>query len=130
MRKNLSAGQRRKISLRKNGRKGVQISHTNRLAIYMRDNYTCQYCASSMIKHGDKMSLDHIKPHSEGGKDHHTNLVTACQQCNRVKGTRSTRKFAVAAANYIDRDPSEVIRGIRSARRRECGESFYQRRVR
>jgi len=31
---------------------------------------------------------DHIIPHALGGPDHLDNMQTACERCNRIKGTR------------------------------------------
>lgn len=61
--------------------KKVALSRVN---VYKRDAYRCQYCSSR-----DDLTLDHILPRSRGGKDTWTNLVTACQKCNTMKGDRT-----------------------------------------
>lgn len=58
-----------------------------RFAILKRDNFTCQYCRRTSWGDGVKLEVDHIIPRSKGGRDHPTNLATACHDCNRGKGT-------------------------------------------
>lgn len=59
----------------------------NRRNIYMRDNYTCQYCGVRPPK--DELTIDHIIPRSRGGKSTWENVVLACQKCNTKKGSKS-----------------------------------------
>jgi 5-methylcytosine-specific restriction endonuclease McrA len=55
----------------------------NKKNIYLRDNYTCQYCGRQLPTH--HLTWDHVLPRSRGGKNTWTNLVTSCQPCNRRK---------------------------------------------
>lgn len=55
-----------------------------RASIFKRDNYTCGYCG----ERGGRLECDHVIPVSRGGSDHHSNLLTACFQCNRSKWAR------------------------------------------
>jgi 5-methylcytosine-specific restriction endonuclease McrA len=56
----------------------------SRRHVYMRDDYTCQYCGS---KPGVKeLNLDHVVPRSRGGRSTWENLVTSCRVCNLRKG--------------------------------------------
>lgn len=60
-----------------------------RRSIFERDDYTCIYCGKSMDKDGNLvLHVDHIKPFSLGGLDLAMNLVTACERCNLVKGSK------------------------------------------
>lgn len=52
-----------------------------RSRIFMRDDYTCQYCG----ERGKKLECDHVVPVSKGGEHSDDNLVTACFACNRSK---------------------------------------------
>jgi 5-methylcytosine-specific restriction endonuclease McrA len=55
--------------------------------IYLRDNYTCQYCAKP---YGLKeLTLDHVVPASKFGRKDWTNVVTACRTCNHRKANRT-----------------------------------------
>lgn len=63
------------------------IGKKTRFEIFKRDNFTCQYCGKSapnVILH-----IDHIIPVAEGGKNHITNLITSCAECNLGKGAVS-----------------------------------------
>jgi hypothetical protein len=42
--------------------------------------YKCAYCSSQ-----ENLTLDHIIPQCKGGTDHITNIVCACETCNRDK---------------------------------------------
>lgn len=72
-----------------NGKNGSKwIRPEKRLAIYHRDGFTCVYCGASA--RDVTLSLDHLKPRSQGGTNDATNLVTACLPCNskRQHGVR------------------------------------------
>lgn len=77
------------------------ISQPKRLAIYLRDGCACAYCGAS-VEQGTILSLDHVKPHSKGGSNHETNLVTCCKRCNDSRGNRALKTFAAAAAAYVN----------------------------
>lgn len=67
-----------------------------RFRIFARDSFCCQYCGR---KAPDAvLEVDHKIPKASGGKDHHTNLVTACWECNRGKGSKTIEslKFKIA----------------------------------
>jgi hypothetical protein len=53
------------------------------------------------VEQGSTLSLDHVKPHSKGGSNHETNLVTCCIRCNSSRGDRALRPFARAVAEYV-----------------------------
>lgn len=55
----------------------------SRKNIYIRDNYTCQYCGNRF--HPSELTIDHIKPRSRGGKSTWENMVTCCKECNNKK---------------------------------------------
>ena len=56
----------------------------SRRAIFLRDQYTCQYCGTRP----HALTLDHVLPKSRGGRNTWENLVTACATCNHRKGGR------------------------------------------
>ena len=60
---------------------GVRFSKQN---VFLRDSYTCQYCAESVT--GRTATLDHVLPVSHGGKSTFENTVCACASCNANKG--------------------------------------------
>jgi hypothetical protein len=67
-------------------------------AIYLRDNFTCQYCGLKPTfknKHGielpdlSKLAIDHIHPIAKDGKTTLTNLCVSCRKCNYKKGAKT-----------------------------------------
>ena len=77
------------------------IRPTKRLAIYLRDGLACVYCGAG-VETDVKLTLDHVRCHRDGGNNDAANLVTACLRCNSVRGSRSLRQFAGAAAAYLN----------------------------
>jgi 5-methylcytosine-specific restriction endonuclease McrA len=57
--------------------------------LYLRDNYTCQYCLrhKTEFKPKEFLTRDHIIPECKGGKSTWLNLVTACSTCNNKKAS-------------------------------------------
>lgn len=70
------------VRLRK--RPVVQFTRAN---IYARDEFTCQYCARSFEP--EDLTFDHVVPVAQGGRRGWTNIVTACEPCNRRKAART-----------------------------------------
>jgi 5-methylcytosine-specific restriction endonuclease McrA len=56
-----------------------------RREIFLRDNFTCQYCGAR----AKDMTLDHVIPRHRGGKHTWENLVSACRSCNHRKGGKT-----------------------------------------
>lgn len=75
------------------------ITQSKRLSIYLRDNLACCYCGTG-IEDGVTLSLDRLKPHSKGGNNHETNLVTCCKFCNDSRGNRGVSEVARGVAAY------------------------------
>ena len=65
----------------------VQIQIVSRKNIFLRDRNICQYCAKHFPT--AELTLDHIIPHSKGGRDTWQNLVACCKPCNRKKADKS-----------------------------------------
>jgi len=96
-------GVARGVKMSKNWNGAKWIRRERRLAIYMRDGLACVWCGSSLEDDGVTLSLDHIVPASQGGKNVSRNLVTSCRKCNSVRGDRSLHDFASAVAYYLNR---------------------------
>ena len=58
-----------------------------RFNVFLRDRFTCQYCASKK-----DLTFDHLLPKSKGGETNWENVVTACSTCNVKKGGRIYEK--------------------------------------
>jgi len=67
--------------------KKESTSIDTRQIIAIRDNFICQYCHKE-IKNSTDLHIDHIIPKIKGGKDKYNNLVLACENCNKTKGTQ------------------------------------------
>jgi 5-methylcytosine-specific restriction endonuclease McrA len=59
----------------------------NRRNIYARDSSRCQYCGKKFAT--TELSLDHVKPKSQGGRSSWENIVCCCLKCNVKKGGRT-----------------------------------------
>ncbi len=64
----------------------TKISIALRNRIFARDARTCVYCTREESE-TVPLTLDHVVPHSVGGPDVATNLVTACGDCNTRRAT-------------------------------------------
>jgi len=93
------------------------IRPVKRLSIYLRDGLACVYCGAT-VEDGAKLTLDHCRPHSHGGSNKETNLVTACLTCNSARGNRSWKTFTKKVAEYLGRDARQVTAYIELTRRR------------
>lgn len=75
------------------------IRKDKRLAIYLRDEFTCAYCGRDL--HGAcprQVTLDHLQcRHDKGGNDA-SNLVTACLSCNSSRKRKAWREYATGGA--------------------------------
>ena len=100
-----------------------------RSAVYLRDGRTCQYCGRHerelvrgpglrevALRYGrdvvrmevrsEFLTVDHITPRCEGGRDEFTNTVTACSTCNNRKDALRPAE----ARMYLRRKPRSVTR--------------------
>ena len=59
----------------------------NRRNIYLRDDFTCQYCGKRPAR--EELTIDHITPRSRGGRSTWDNVTLACMRCNVVKSNRT-----------------------------------------
>lgn len=74
------------------GQNKVNFSRKN---LFIRDNYTCQYCGYSFPI--NQLTYDHITPKSKWTNKNQpatswTNIVTACFRCNSKKGNRTPQQ--------------------------------------
>jgi 5-methylcytosine-specific restriction endonuclease McrA len=69
--------------------------------VYIRDNFTCQYCGDKMASR--LLTLDHVVPVSKKGPKIWTNVVTACRDCNQRKANRTpqTAKMPLLTAPVV-----------------------------
>ncbi len=93
---------------------GSWIWHTTRLAIYLRDRWSCVWCGKHA--HADQIliSLDHlliIRPKADHSP---ANLVTACWSCNSRRKDRALYQWLRMLP-----DPDAARRSYRNAVRRK-----------
>lgn len=67
----------------------IKLWHRIRKRVFERDNFTCKYCGQV----GGKLEVDHMLPISRGGTNDLSNLVTACQHCNRQKHDKTVSEY-------------------------------------
>lgn len=58
--------------------------------IFIRDDYTCQYCGKKLNR--EELTLDHVYPKSRLGPDIWENLVTCCKECNQKKANKTPKE--------------------------------------
>jgi hypothetical protein len=84
---------------RKAGQGGKWIRPERRLAILVRDGFTCMYCGRNLKDAPPaEVTLDHLVPCSKGGTNQSDNLVCACRSCNSSRGSRDLSDFAPGGA--------------------------------
>lgn len=66
----------------------------NRNNIFIRDNFTCQYCGKQASK--SKLTLDHVVPESKKGDFTWENLVCCCEACNFFKDDRTPKQAGMS----------------------------------
>jgi len=72
----------------------VRLQLTTRRNILMRDGYRCQYCGLKF--HGSDLTLDHVIPRSQGGKNSWENLGML-PQGQPSQGGQNARRGSYAA---------------------------------
>lgn len=77
----------------------VKFSRKN---LFIRDNFTCQYCNNKFDT--SSLTYDHVIPksvwdHNIGSPTSWTNIVTACRDCNRRKGNRTPKQANMPLQN-------------------------------
>jgi 5-methylcytosine-specific restriction endonuclease McrA len=85
-------------------------------AIHLRDNFTCVYCgATGDPEHGVVLTIDHLVPVYFGGSHDASNLVTACDPCNWMKGIYPLDLWVQLAERLGYGDAAVVERRVRAA---------------
>lgn len=80
------------------------ILKQRRLALYIRDRFTCQYCGKDLRDlRPEEMGLDHLEGLVVGGghtgaNHKNENLITVCRPCNSARGARPWREYAPGGA--------------------------------
>jgi len=80
---------------------GLAVPPLTNRELFHRDHHLCMYCGRSS-RHSE-LTRDHVIPLSQGGRNHWSNVVTACKRCNTHKGglTPEQAKMPLLAIPYI-----------------------------
>jgi 5-methylcytosine-specific restriction endonuclease McrA len=74
--------------------KGAQVRKDLRLAVHLRDGFRCVYCCRDMHDAAPfDLTLDHLIPQADGGKNHPANMITACRACNCSRQDKPLARF-------------------------------------
>ena len=89
----------------------IKFSRKN---IFIRDNYTCQYCNTEYDI--SKLTYDHVIPKSRWKKSTFpttwTNIATACIDCNRKKSNKTLQECGMRLSN-LPTIPKKNIKYLR-----------------
>ncbi len=106
---------------------GHWITKNRKYALLDRDNCTCQYCGSIVVKGANLLngftpkqvaSLDHIIARNNGGDNSNENLITCCMSCNSAKKDTELTVFV---------KDEEKVYTIISQAQKPCSVSFRKR---
>lgn len=71
--------------------KKVRLTRKN---IFLRDQFTCQYCGNKFTV--PELQLEHVIPKAQGGKTTWANTVCSCHACNEKKGSRTPEQAGMS----------------------------------
>jgi len=94
---------------------GQWIRTESRLAIYLRDRFTCLLCLRDLHDAAPSdITLDHITPRSTGGGNTPDNLYTCCRACNCSRQDKPLARVAGPEARaHIRRNAARGIKRYR-----------------
>ena len=76
-----------------------------RFNLFLRDEFTCQYCGSK-----GELTFDHVVPRARGGRTTWENVVAACGPCNLRKGSRPLKQSGLSLRRAPRRPGAEELR--------------------
>lgn len=96
------------IVLKKYVSVGNKAAPYNKLNVYARDNFHCQYCMKKCT--GSELTIDHIIPRSKwkevGSPTRFDNVVASCKKCNSIKADKSLEQCGF----YLRKKPKGMTR--------------------
>jgi len=98
----------------------------NKKNVFLRDNYTCQYCNQKIQK--SKITIDHVYPRRKGGKTTWENVVAACPDCNVRKADRTPSEAGMKLAKRPKKPyyyPYLIIRKMGGQKDLEVWKEFF-----
>lgn len=99
----MTATQAKNRTVRTYKRSSDWLTKALRLAIYIRDEFTCAYCGTCLRDARPfDITLDHLDPRSTtlapAARRNPKRLVTACRSCNSSRRATPWRQFATGGA--------------------------------
>jgi 5-methylcytosine-specific restriction endonuclease McrA len=96
--------------------RGVVLRKDLRLAIYLRDHFTCLCCLRDLTDAAPAdLTLDHVTPASDGGSNDASNLYLCCRHCNCSRQDKPlSRAAGLEAVKHIRRNCRRSIRKYRT----------------
>lgn len=91
------------------------------LRAYLQEKFhhKCVYCGKADYdNHGLRYEADHIRPRSKSGSDKVSNLVYACEPCNKAKGNMSADEFGHPEVLKLAKPPSKMLQQLIAC---DCG---------
>ena len=89
------------------------------LRAYLQEKFRhkCVYCGKADFENpGLRFEVDHILAKSRGGSDKVSNLVYACEPCNKAKGTQSAEAFGHPEVLKLAKAPLKDAAAVNSVR--------------
>ena len=68
-------------------------------------NHCCAYCGFK----SRRLTLDHVLAQSKGGMDSWRNLVPACVECNKSKGSKNLSDWYIASLPFYSKQRLQQI---------------------
>jgi 5-methylcytosine-specific restriction endonuclease McrA len=78
-----------------------------RFNLFLRDEFTCQYCGAK-----GELTFDHVVPRAKGGRTTWENVVAACGPCNLKKGSKLLKHSGLSLRRPPERPGPEDLRNI------------------
>jgi 5-methylcytosine-specific restriction endonuclease McrA len=85
-------------------RKRVAFTRFN---LFLRDEFSCQYCGSR-----NDLTFDHVLPRALGGVTSWENVVAACAPCNLRKGAKTLRQSGLSLRRPARRPTAPELTAI------------------
>jgi 5-methylcytosine-specific restriction endonuclease McrA len=84
--------------------KPARTAAFTRFNLFLRDEFTCQYCGSR-----EHLTFDHVLPRARGGRTTWENVVAACGPCNLRKGSMTLRRAGMTLRRNPVRPTPEAL---------------------
>lgn len=78
-----------------------------RFNLFLRDQFTCQFCGSK-----EDLTFDHVIPRTQGGRTSWENISAACAPCNMRKGGRTPQEAGMHIRRWPYRPTANELHSI------------------